>query len=382
MKCFSLFSGIGGFDLAMTNLGHKIVGACEIDKHARGIYTRHFPTVPIWSDATKIIPDKLPEFDVLFCGFPCQPFSTAGKGQGFEDTRGTLFFEIIRIAREKQPSILFLENVKGLLSHDKGKTFGRIQSALYAVGYDCQWLCYNSKFDTAQNRQRIFIIANLRGKSGRKIFPITDFVQPSIHTQIDEQIDRKIKYGTYDKDGVTVLEERDTEGIDVIGGMGTLTSQKGKVYSADGKSPTISAGSHGYSNGYVMIRPESNYFETGGIDPKFVEIGVDGFLNMLAVSSGLSKKEYQDEFWDLLLSLEKKWTPKTDKLFRLLPCSDFIKDTRPNRIRRITPTECERLQGFEDGWTDGQSDTQRYKQLGNAVSVPIVQDIAKQVFQN
>ena len=109
--------------MAMRNLGHETVGACEIDKYARSVYARQFPGVAIWENATTIKPKELPDFDILCAGFPCQSFSIAGKRRGFDDTRGSLFFEIARIAKEKRPSILFLENVRGLLSHDKGKTF-------------------------------------------------------------------------------------------------------------------------------------------------------------------------------------------------------------------------------------------------------------------
>ena len=118
MKCFSLFSGIGGFDLALERQGHTMVGACEIDKYARSIYSEHFPNVPVWEDATKIKTKNLPDFELLCAGFPCQAFSMAGKRLGFEESRGTLFFEIVRIAREKRPRYLLLENVKGLLRHD------------------------------------------------------------------------------------------------------------------------------------------------------------------------------------------------------------------------------------------------------------------------
>jgi len=122
LKVFSMFTGIGGFDLAFRNLGHEIVGACEIDKYARDIYSKHFPNVKIHHDATKMSPESLPPFDVLCAGFPCQTFSIAGKRAGFDDPRGNLFFEIARIAKEKRPRYLFLENVKGLLSHDQGET--------------------------------------------------------------------------------------------------------------------------------------------------------------------------------------------------------------------------------------------------------------------
>jgi len=177
MKCFSLFSGIGGFDLALRNLGHTIVGACEIDKYARSIYSKRFPDIPIWEDARAITPDNLPDFDILCAGFPCQAFSLAGKRLGFEDTRGTLFYEIARIAEKKRPQYLFLENVKGLLYHDNGKTFQKIIATFDAMGYNVEWQVINSKFFVPQNRERIYIIGHLRNGSVRPIFPLGEVSQ-------------------------------------------------------------------------------------------------------------------------------------------------------------------------------------------------------------
>lgn len=172
MKCFSLFSGIGGFDLALTRQGHEIVGACEIDRHARQIYERHFPNIKVWGDATKLNPTELPDFDLICAGFPCQSFSIAGKGGGFDDARGTMFFEIARIVKEKRPKILFLENVAGLLSHDKGQTFRTILSTLDELGYDAEWQVLDSRFFIQQARKRIFIIGHLRGQPRKQILPI------------------------------------------------------------------------------------------------------------------------------------------------------------------------------------------------------------------
>ena len=130
MKFFDLFAGIGGFRLGMERNGHECIGSCEIDRYARQIYAKNFGHEPKYRDAKELETDELPDFQCLCAGFPCQSFSLAGRRGGFEDTRGTLFFEIIRIARDKQPSLLFLENVKGLLSHDKGKTYRTIVQAL------------------------------------------------------------------------------------------------------------------------------------------------------------------------------------------------------------------------------------------------------------
>ena len=163
MKFFDLFCGVGGFRLGMERNGNVCIGRCEIDKYARQTYAKNFGHEPEFRDARDIDPTKLPEFQCLCAGFPCQSFSLAGARRGFEDTRGTLFFEIVRIAREKQPSILFLENVKGLLSHDKGQTFKIMLQTLDELGYDCEWQLVNSKYFVPQNRERIFIIGHFRG---------------------------------------------------------------------------------------------------------------------------------------------------------------------------------------------------------------------------
>jgi DNA (cytosine-5)-methyltransferase 1 len=216
MRYFSMFSGIGAFELAIQQVyGNKnsgefknkepekgffpdqtdsqqrgvifnsdrgngeggwecptCVGFSEIDKYAIQTYRKHFPEHKNYGDATKIITSELPEFDLLLAGFPCQSFSIAGKRGGFEDTRGTLFFEIARIAKDKRPSYLLLENVKGLLSHDKGNTFATIISTIDELGYDCQWNVLNSKdFGVPQNRERVFIVGHLRGIPRPKVFP-------------------------------------------------------------------------------------------------------------------------------------------------------------------------------------------------------------------
>jgi len=213
MKYLSLFSGIGGFELGIqqayedkktglrktrirtgdemgllrpngdspdNNIGNGdggwtrpvCIGYSEIDKYAIQVYNKHF-NHKNYGDITKINPNKLPSFELLVGGFPCQSFSIAGKRGGFSDTRGTLFFEIARIIKQKQPRLLLLENVKGLLSHDQGRTFTTIISTLDELGYDCQWQVLNSKnFGVPQNRERVFIIGHLRGTSRPEVFPI------------------------------------------------------------------------------------------------------------------------------------------------------------------------------------------------------------------
>ena len=167
------------FDLALQRHGHDIVGACEIDRNARRVYAKHFPNTRIWEDATKLDPAELPYFDLLCAGFPCQAFSFAGKRLGFEESRGTLFFEIVRIAKQKRPRLLLLENVKGLLNHDGGKTFANILATLDEIGYDAEWQVFNSRYFIPQNRERIFIIGHLREKPTKQILPLGEIFRIS-----------------------------------------------------------------------------------------------------------------------------------------------------------------------------------------------------------
>jgi len=166
-KIIDLFAGIGGFHQAFENLGSKVVFASEWDSHARKTYETNFSkTSPelfesgnFAGDITQVIPQQIPDFDVLTGGFPCQPFSNAGKRAGFEDTRGTLFFNIAEILKEKQPKAFFIENVRGLLSHDGGKTFETIQNTVKELGYSFHYKVVKaSDFNVPQHRPRLFMV--------------------------------------------------------------------------------------------------------------------------------------------------------------------------------------------------------------------------------
>lgn len=205
MKFIDFFSGVGGFTRGMELAGHKCVGHCEIDKYAEGSY-RSMHTITEkqreyllmlpkkerineilkgeylngeWyaDDITGVRPDDVPQADCYCFGFPCQAFSIAGLRRGFEDTRGTLFFEVMRIVKERQPKILFAENVKGLLNHGGGVTFEVIISTMADLGYSVEWQVLNSRyFGVPQNRERVFIIGHLGKDSTEKVFPFaTDY---------------------------------------------------------------------------------------------------------------------------------------------------------------------------------------------------------------
>ena len=314
MKYFSTFSGIGGFELGIEaayvdsanrakNRGSKAsqtkgdrkryqkikgadakrgrtgkhdhrskprqkppacVGYSEIDTYAIEVYEKHF-IHKNYGDIRNINPKELPDFDLLVGGFPCQAFSIAGRRQGFADTRGTLFFEIARIVREKQPRLLLLENVKGLLSHNEGETFYTIIATLDELGYDLQWQVLNSKdYGVPQRRERVFIVGHLRGTTRPKVFPL----------------------------GASP-EELSEKPVPKSGGDGVQTLWK--------------------------VGDSSRRRRTA----------LGGYT-----------------------------------------------------VRRLTPLECERLQGFPDGWTEGLSDTQRYRCLGNAVTVNVITAIVERLYAN
>lgn len=333
MRCFSLFSGIGGFDLAMQNLGHTLVGACEIDKYARSVYSKRFPNIPIWEDARTINPNDLPDFDILCAGFPCQAFSLAGKRLGFEDTRGTLFYEIARTAKQKRPRYLFLENVKGLLYHDDGRTFQTIISTFDELGYDLEWQIINSKYFVPQNRERIFIIGHSRNKSVRPIFPIGEIGQLNDGSRQEAQGQRQRIRGQI---------------------SATIDSN----YSKGGGSRTMILTSHTQANIKQRIQDREN---TWTLDTSGKKQGII----TVSDSDKDSCRIYSDQGISRTLRANSGGYGSKTGAYEI-----------KERIRMLTPTECERLQGFPDGWTEGLSNTQRYKCLGNAVTVPVIEYIA------
>jgi len=217
VKFLDLFAGIGGFRLGMESAGHKCIGFCEIDKFARESYKAIHDTrgeIELY-DITTVSDEFIRgvgRVDIICGGFPCQAFSTAGNRRGFEDTRGTLFFEIARFASILKPRYLFLENVKGLLNHDRGNTFEVILSALDELGYDVEWQVLNSKnFGVPQNRERVFIIGHLRGERTRNVFPISGENQSTSSQSV-------VKIGNVNPSG---------------------NGMNGEVYQADGLAPTL-----------------------------------------------------------------------------------------------------------------------------------------------
>ncbi|MFM0584755.1 DNA cytosine methyltransferase [Streptococcus suis] len=338
MKFLDLFAGIGGFRLGMERAGHECVGFCEIDPFARKSYKAIHDTEGEFEfhDITRVTDESVREIgrvDVICGGFPCQAFSIAGKRAGFEDTRGTLFFEIARFASILRPKYLFLENVTGLLNHDNGNTFETILGALDDLGYDAEWQVFNSKnFGVPQNRERVFIIGHLRGASGRAIFPF-------------ERGDKEI--GSLQGQSTNTITARYGE------------AQGSGSYIIEGQQPKIIQRGHGYNQGGehdTAPTLTSNSWQENN------HVKVYDFYN----------RKTKDEVGTLTASGHQGNTKAGT--FGIL---DGI------RIRKLTPRECWRLQGFPDWAFDRaqavNSNSQLYKQAGNSVTVNVIEAIARRL---
>ena len=201
---FDMFAGIGGFRSGLEAVGgFECVGYCEIDKYAKQAYEAMYDTKGelYFDDARKINPESLPDIDLICGGFPCQSFSIAGERRGFDDVRGTLFFEIARIASYKRPKYLFLENVPGLLNHNQGRTFQTILITLDELGYDVVWQVCNSKnFGVPQSRKRVYIIGYNREKCRGEIL---SFTQANPKTPV-QRLSGKEGERIYSTNGVSV----------------------------------------------------------------------------------------------------------------------------------------------------------------------------------
>lgn len=364
MNFLDLFAGIGGFRMGMERAGHHCVGYVEIDKFARQSYEAIYDTTGEWTahDITQAENKDWRQFkgrvDVICGGFPCQSFSIAGKRKGFADeTRGTLFFEIARAAKEIKPSYLFLENVKGLLNHDKGRTFRTVIQTLDELGYDAEWqLCNSKNFGVPQNRERIIIIGHLRGASTREVF-----FDAGEDGQVTSSNEIKVVgntsntgYGSgdvLDSDGIsTTLTATDYKHVKQIAvkQIGNISDSKsfggnpqvGRVYDPEGLSPTL------------------NTMTGGGREPKIIQ---------------RARGNNSGGFHDIAPTLTVNSYSENNLL-----------DIGTYRIRKLTPRECWRLQGFPDWAFDkaknaGISNSQLYKQAGNSVTVPLMEFIANRL---
>lgn len=310
IKVIDLFAGIGGFHLALSSFGAEIVFASEWDQDAATVYANNFGLTP-QGDITKIDETDIPDHDILCAGFPCQAFSISGHRRGFEDSRGTLFFDVARIAKEKQPKILFLENVKNLEVHDSGKTFTVIKNTLESIGYDVYSKVLDSaEYGSPQSRKRIYILC-FRKDMGISTF---EFPSPTLTHQYVQDIVCKDGIEKYVINRNDIVINKDDDLMDfetkpVRIGIVNKGGQGERIYSPKGKGITLSA----YG---------------GGAGAKTGLYRIDG------------------------------------------------------KIRKLSPRECARMQGFPDDFKIATRDTVAYQQFGNSVVVDVLQQIMLQITTN
>lgn len=366
IRFFDMFSGIGGFRSGLEWIGgFECIGHCEIDKYANQAYNAIYEPKGelFYEDARTINPDDLPDIDLICAGFPCQAFSIAGRRQGFDDARGTLFFEIARIAAIKRPPFLLLENVPGLLSHDGGWTFATILLTLSELGYDVTWQVLNSKdFGVPQSRKRVYIIGFLRERCAGEIL-------------------------AFNEANVKALAQR-------------IPGREGdRVYSTDGVSITLTstAGGFGGKTGLYEINTpsdEETLCDSQGVF--FIDMNEGAKLTDTArcitarQDSGISKHkgEHSGVFVEdrarAVNSPERETVrqqgrriKEPDEPMFTLTTQDKHGVMRYGRVRRLMPIECFRLQGFTEeqfkkAEATGLKDGRLYKMAGNAVSVPVI----------
>lgn len=378
IRFFDMFSGIGGFRSGLEAIGgFECVGHCEIDKQANQAYCAMYDVKQeevYFNDATKIDPKDVPDIDLICAGFPCQSFSIAGRRRGFDDVRGTLFFEIARIAAHKRPAYLLLENVPGLLSHNRGWTFTVILNALSELGYDVVWQVLNSKdFGVPQSRKRVYLICYLREKCTAEIF--------SFH-------------GTNAKTPVQVLPGRSGSRVYSPVGVGiTLVSNVGgfggKTGLYDVNSPVKIKTEDGYALGYHFIDmncPPNLTDEARCITARQNA----GISNRKGEHSGI----FIENEPRAVLTPERETVRQqgrrikdiNEPMFTLTVC-DRHGILRYGKVRRLMPIECWRLQGFTDeqfykAEAMGLKDGPLYKMAGNAVSVPVISALGEIIKKN
>ena len=357
MKIFDLFSGCGGFRLAAKLNGFESVGYSEINKYAIEFYNNVFGGETNYGDATKIETRTLPDFDLLCAGFPCQSFSIAGKRQGFNDSRGTMFFEVLRILKNKRPGYFILENVKGLLNHEGGKTFITIIKILSDLGYNVEWALLNSKFfGVPQNRERIFIVGYTRAYGAGQIFPLDRANgKNSLGNQKTNVVYWKIskdKWVEEERQNVGVLKTQSDlcrQPLIKAGVLRTFKDNKNFREMVDCISPAITARAREDGDMQPVIK-----YPRACMTPDILEKHQNGRI--------------------MKDSEEAAFT---------LTAADVHGVYYEDTIRRLTPLECFRLQGWPDDlFYKGKgniSDAQLYKLAGNSVTVNVVNEIMKAV---
>ena len=413
MKFLDLFAGIGGFRIGLERAGFECIGFCEIDKFARKTYKSNFNTEGEveWHDITTVSEESIREIgrvDIITGGFPCQSFSISGKRQGFNDTRGTLFFEVARVVRILKPKYILLENVKNLLSHEGGQTFRTILNTLEELGYMCEWFLFNSKnFGVPQNRERVYVIGHLRGEPRREVFPI-------------KRENPKTTNGSNllnnDTQRNQPQENQETKiAIPVLTPDRENKRQNGRRFKTNGE-PAFTLNTQ---DRHGVVIQKSRGFNKGGIHNISPTLTSNAWTenNLLLESSEHESPQYEPTTTDEPTITDEPTTTDNPTTEPEIPITNssisetiIIDDTqgfdgtryyrnqtptlRSQRhglkildnltIRKLTPLEFFRLQGFPDSHyynarKEGVSNSQLYKQAGNAVTINVVEAIARKM---
>jgi DNA (cytosine-5)-methyltransferase 1 len=309
-----LFAGIGGFHYALSSFGAKCVFASEWDKYASETYFTNHQFKPI-GDITQIDEETIPQHDILCGGFPCQAFSISGKQKGFEDTRGTLFFDIARIINRRKPKVLFLENVKNLIKHDDGKTIVTIKNSLTELGYNVYYKVLNaSNFGLPQNRERVYIIGFHKSLSSNNF----EFPKP---------LNKKISL-------FDILEENP---------VNTKIIERNDIQI------------------YKEVLPTNTLFGEIELLNKPIQIGK-------VSKGGQGERIYHPLGHAITLSAYGGGIGSKTGLYLI-----------NGQIRKLSTRECARLQGFPEDFVINPIQTQAYKQFGNSVSIDVLQHILQQI---
>jgi len=388
----SLFAGIGGFDLAMERAGINVVATVEWDKHAQGVLARRFPNSKLYGDITGVTGEQLidagfdPANGIITGGFPCQDLSVAGRRAGLSGSRSGLFWEICRLLDETKAQSFILENVPGLLSSNEGRDMGTVIRALEERGYSIAWRVLDAQhFGVAQRRRRVFIVGHL-GNDWRTPAEILSIAESS--ARHSEQSNTKRK---------------ETSGI--IGAGITDDSRAGNFelydFPKESVSPTLNARRAHDTMTYQEVARMQGFgdYQIDEIAGSLKARDHKDATDLVIEPTFFYAKNHQDvriqgDVINTLAATMGTGGGNTPMAFHLTqtPTSGEVSPTMGSSpggmgmmnksvVRRLTPVECERLQGFPDQWTEGQADSHRYKQLGNAVAVPVVQWIIERFIQ-
>jgi DNA (cytosine-5)-methyltransferase 1 len=375
LRVGSLFAGIGGFDLAAERAGMEVVFQSEIDKYASRVLDHHWPHVKNLGDIHGITDPSA--VDVLVGGFPCQSYSVAGKRGGLADDRGALWWEYHRLIGELRPTWVVGENVPGLLSSRGGADFETIIRSLTELGYGVVWAILDAQyFGVAQRRRRVFIVGHSGAIPRPEVLALGEglFGYPAPSREAGEGVAGTLAPGS--QSGGFRSTDLDTHGAWVIQPDDRNLGPGGLRVLPTDVAPTLSAteGAKSTDRGVRIAFAQNQRGEVRDLDDMAGALNAEpGMKQQTYVIQDTARAEKEQVGYEVANNLLGRSGGNQIE-------ETYIAERGPS-VRRLTPLECERLQGFPDGWTDipGNSDTQRYRQLGNAVAVPVAEWIMRRI---